>query len=620
MPAQIRALLRDLAIAAACIAVGALARYLAYPYFAPYVPFLILAMYACGHFFGTRAGWFALVLALIPLSVLRAIETSQPFVPVPFPSSIVFLSTGACLLLLNRSERRARQSAERSAAEATQQRNRLELLMEEHRKTDAALKESEQRLKLVMRVAQIGTYDFDLKTGHIIWSPLMASMHGYKLEEFDGTLAAAIAHNHPDDQKELMSLVDLHMHDSVSRRFTYRVLHPDGATRWIEGFGQAFQDDAGQPARIVGACIDVTQQKELEISLRKAKEQFRVLAENAPVAIIESTADGQLTFVNRKWCEIAGATSPEEPLGDGWKKFIHPDDLDWVIKKSWDELGEGRIFSAEFRFCRPDGEIRWAICFSDALRDEAGEVTSFITTLLDITDRKQAEEELESEKDFLRQSLDLRERERQIFAYEVHDGLIQDITGAKMTLEGFKSQLPAEQTEGLDPAIAGLKKAIDEGRRVMNGVRTPVLDDEGLIAAIDYLVCERAKQTQVLFVPPEEPLGRLVPELESTLYRITQEALTNAVKHSRSRNVRITLSLDDAWIYLAIQDWGVGFDRTRTRQGALGLRGIRERVKLLDGKFELITGDGEGTQIKIALPLRRRRQPKLHGTLSGTEN
>lgn len=618
MPDSIRSLLRDLAVAAGCVTAGALARYLLFPIFAPYVPFLILATFACGHYFGIRAGWFALAMAVFPLSILRAIETKADIDWFPMPSGLVFISTGACLLLLNRAERRAKEAAQRSAAEATEQRNMLEQHMAEHRKMAAALEESEQRLNLVMQVAKIGTYDFNLQTGHIIWSPLMAQMHGYTPEGFDGTLAAAIAHNHPDDQRELLARVELNKQDLASREYTYRVLLPDGGTRWVRGFGQAFTNASGEPVRMLGACIDVTKEKELEFELRTAKDRFRVLAENAPVAILESKPDAQLTFVNHKWCEIAGCQR-EEALGFGWRNFIHPDDLDWVVEQSWADLAEGKIFTAEFRFCRPDGEIRWAVCFADALRDESGEVVAYITTLLDITDRKRALEELESEKDFLRQSLDLRERERQVFAYEVHDGMIQDITGAKMVLEGAKSQLPPEHATGLEPVVAGLKKAIDEGRRVINGIRTPVLDDEGLIAGIEHLVSERRKQMHIEFVPPEDPPGRLVPELEAALYRITQEALTNAVKHSRSPSAQVMISCDEVWIYLTIQDWGVGFDSTRTRQGNLGLRGIRERVKLLEGHFDLITAPGEGTRLEIMLPLRRRRNAKVNGALSRAE-
>jgi two-component system sensor histidine kinase DegS len=241
------------------------------------------------------------------------------------------------------------------------------------------------------------------------------------------------------------------------------------------------------------------------------------------------------------------------------------------------------------------------------LKDAAGKVTGQIVTVQDITARKAAHDALLTEQELLRQSLELQERERKLFAYDIHDGLLQYAIGALLHFQACQSELKnPTDAERIEPGLKALRQAIEEGRRVMNGVRTYVLDQFGVTHAIEELVKENTTAcTTIEFVHPATDLGRLTPEWETAIYRMAQEAITNAVKHSQSPRVRITLEHTDQRILLEVRDWGVGTTLRKDSRGVHGLPGIKERVKLLKGRFKMESSPDGGTRLEIELPMLR---------------
>ena len=148
-----------------------------------------------------------------------------------------------------------------------------------------------------------------------------------------------------------------------------------------------------------------------------------------------------------------------------------------------------------------------------------------------------------------------------------------------------------------------------ETRRLIAGVRPPVLDEAGVVEAIGHLVNElrRQKGPQIEFLNIVH-FDRLVPVLENTIYRICQEALTNACQHSKSDRVRVTLLQRKDQIRIEVQDWGVGFDTKNTPKNRYGLEGIRQRAKLLGGKCSVRSKPGQGTRVVVELPVVAREE------------
>ncbi len=191
-------------------------------------------------------------------------------------------------------------------------------------------------------------------------------------------------------------------------------------------------------------------------------------------------------------------------------------------------------------------------------------------------ERKKAEESLRTERQQLRFLYESQEYERRLAAYEIHDGMAQYAAGAIMHLHSHLREQPAESVPGeLQIVDHLLRKMLDESRRLMNGLRPPILDEHGIVAAIEHLIQEQPPAEQQIIFEPKAKIRRLAPALETAIFRITQEALTNARKHSGSPRIAIIIDQDVEGIRLTVRDWGKGFTPGRVRKGRRGLRGIR---------------------------------------------
>ncbi len=220
---------------------------------------------------------------------------------------------------------------------------------------------------------------------------------------------------------------------------------------------------------------------------------------------------------------------------------------------------------------------------------------------------QQHERELMSERRLLKRLLDLHERDRQLVAYEIHDGIVQDMTAASMFLQAAASAIPADKEaakSSFEKALRLVRESIDEARRQINGLRPPVLEDEGLVKAIDSLAEETAAKYDLpVTFQHDVRFERIAPALELSVYRVVQEALNNARRHSQTPRVEITLVQEDDSLAISVVDFGVGFDISGVPRGRCGLTGIQERARILGGSADITSEPGKGTRIHVRLPL-----------------
>ena len=202
---------------------------------------------------------------------------------------------------------------------------------------------------------------------------------------------------------------------------------------------------------------------------------------------------------------------------------------------------------------------------------------------------------------------DLHERDRKLVAYEIHDGLSQLLTGALYKFQSvteLQERDPDAARNMFDAAVGVLREALAEARRLISGLRPPVLDELGVVAAIDCLITEHHRHggPEIEFVH-DTPFARVAPPLESAVFRIVQECLTNACRYSQSKKVRVELAQSEGRVRIEVRDWGIGFDPAQVHGDHFGLKGIRERARLLGGAVTLETAPQQGTHIRIELPL-----------------
>jgi signal transduction histidine kinase len=203
----------------------------------------------------------------------------------------------------------------------------------------------------------------------------------------------------------------------------------------------------------------------------------------------------------------------------------------------------------------------------------------------------------------------LYEHERQIAAYELHDGLAQFVAGALMHLE-TSSQLfvtdPQRAAVEFELGVNLLREAAQESRRLIDGLRPPVLDERGIGGAVEQLVTDARQAGLDVEFDNRTQLTRLASPLETALFRVVQEALTNVRRHSGTPKARVELTQIDGRVRATIQDWGTGFDPDHVEGRRVGLQGIHERARLLGGQATIDSQPGAGTTIVVELPLIER--------------
>ncbi len=380
-------------------------------------------------------------------------------------------------------------------------------------------------------------------------------------------------------------------------------LTKDGAVRWCEVTTTFLRNDDGSIAGILGATRDITERRRAEAALRESEATLRSLVENMPDMVAVSDREGRIEYVNRS----LDFGSMEFCSGAEGLNFIKPEYHE-LARRTLRRLHE----SEEVQHMElMDSAGRWWSC-RVVPRVEDGEIRSIISIATDITERKAAEEAVQKEQELLRQLLELHERDRELLAFELHDGFAQQLVGAMMTFEA------ASQLQDADPEQARasfregarvLRESIEESRRLVGGLRPPVLDEFGIVAAIEHLV-EQSQSLggQQIELVCRGQFQRMARPLESAIFRIVQETLNNASNHSQSHSVRVELAREGDHVRVTVRDWGVGFDPERVHERCFGLRGIRERARLLGGQAAVQTAPGAGTCVDVTLPLVQRSQ------------
>jgi signal transduction histidine kinase len=258
---------------------------------------------------------------------------------------------------------------------------------------------------------------------------------------------------------------------------------------------------------------------------------------------------------------------------------------------------------------RKDGNILYADIVGSRLT-HAGRrcVVSFFR---DITERKRVEEALERERQTLWHMLQASDYERQTISYDIHDGLAQYLAAAGMQLQvfdGLRESNPEAARKAYDAATQLVSQSHAEARRLVSEVRPPIIDEIGLETAISHLVHEHRRHGGPnIDCYSDVQFGRLPAILENALYRIVQEALANACKHSKSKKVTVTMTQEGQDVRLEVRDWGIGFDPGSVEKGHFGLEGIRQRARLLGGRLTIESTPGSGTLVQVVVPVVERQ-------------
>ncbi len=208
-------------------------------------------------------------------------------------------------------------------------------------------------------------------------------------------------------------------------------------------------------------------------------------------------------------------------------------------------------------------------------------------------------------------ALEICQRDQQLLAYDIHDGFVQPATAAIMNLQAGLAAHKTDAEKASEDVVRGLQflqESMSQVRWLISGLRPVVLEELGLVAAVEKLVRDTESRTEIrIDWTHQVQFDRLAPTLEMAIFRIIQEALRNAVQHSQSDRIEISLIQSGGTIDVTVRDWGCGFDTSVHKPDHFGLEGMQERARLFGGTARIESSPREGTCVTAEFPLAEQK-------------
>jgi PAS domain S-box-containing protein len=374
------------------------------------------------------------------------------------------------------------------------------------------------------------------------------------------------------------------------------------------GLGSGELIEIGNEQWIISAVADITEHKQAEEALRESEERLRLAQWAAHIG----TFDLDLRSGMDIWTPEMEALYGLPPGGFGgtltaFENLLHPADRERIFALIRTMIGTGQPAEAEWRAVWPDGSVHWIAGRAQVFMGESGEPSRMLGVNMDITERKRAEEIISAMTGKL---IEAQEEERTWIARELHDDINQRLALLAINLEGVKQNQPSSNDE--------MRSRIDEAQKQVQQIAYDIqaltyrlhpskLEYLGLEAASAGFCRELSQLKDVVIDFHSESVPKDLPkEVSLCLFRVLQEALQNAVKHSGARHFQVSLGEGTNEVVLTVRDSGVGFDPEQTIKRGLGLTSMRERLKLVNGNLFINSQPKRGTTIQARVPQHPR--------------
>jgi PAS domain S-box-containing protein len=342
--------------------------------------------------------------------------------------------------------------------------------------------------------------------------------------------------------------------------------------------------------------------KELERKVRRRTQEITSFLEYTPAVAYMKDREGNYIMVNSRWEEIFGH-GRDFAIGRTQHEVFEPHIADQFRNNDLKVLHSGKPYQVEEDF--PVGDaMRTYLSVRFPVFTQTGKVTRLCGISVDITELKKAQEQLRRLSGSIMAS---QEKERNAIARELHDELGQMLTALRMEAVWLRERLQHQEPKAKRRAARMcelIDQTISDVRHIATRLRPPVLDDLGLVDALEWFTRDFEERTKIacVYTHFKVPVLDGFPALAA--YRVAQEALTNVARHSKATGVEVTLSVESRRLTLVIKDNGIGFDLEQmTGNQTLGIAGMRERAALSGGELTIQSQKGQGTEVKMVLPL-----------------
>jgi PAS domain S-box-containing protein len=363
---------------------------------------------------------------------------------------------------------------------------------------------------------------------------------------------------------------------------------------------QAISEQVGT-AVAATTLSNLSHSRQAEIALRESEERLRLLAQATTDALYDWDIARGITSWNHGMRTLFGYPVDSEQTHNWWQEHVHPQDRERTIASVYKALADREQFwSAEYRYLRADNSYAHVIDRGYLLYDEAGAPTHMIGAMIDVTDRVQLAEAQ------TRAALE----ERQRLARDLHDSVTQSLYSLTLLAEAARRWTAAGNLEQVQTHLGRLgetaQQSLKEMRLLVYELRPAALEKDGLLGALQQRLDAVEKRAGIDGRLRVEGSGEVPLHMEEALYRITQEALNNALKYAAASKVTVVLTTAVDQIKLQISDNGKGFDPDQVNgRGGLGLVSISERVERLNGDLVISSQPGTGTTLTVTVRVKR---------------
>jgi PAS domain S-box-containing protein len=477
-----------------------------------------------------------------------------------------------------------------------------------------ALREGEERLRIAAEVGRMYAWEWDSATDSIRRSAECAGILGLEAGE-RGSGKDYFDLIHPDDRAGLWTLSTSLTPKEPTYRTEYRRFRPDGALLWLEESGRGKFDEAGKMVGLVGMTADITERKQVEEALRASEERSRQIVRKSPVAMLVSQGlepqPEVVKLANDKFTALFGYSTEEVPDIAHWWPLAYPDRAyREAVRAEW----QARVREAIKNHCEivpMEAKVR---CKDGSDRHIEFHFTSLgeanLVSFVDLTGHKQAAEALAKLGGRL---IEAQEEERTRIGRELHDDVGQRLALVTIELEQLRQASPdlsAEARRRIDALQKKTAELATDVQAISHQLHSSKLEYLGIVMAMRGFCQEFSEQQRVEIVFAHDDIPSTVPrEISLCLFRVLQEALQNAIKHSGVRHFDAELRYAPDGIDLTVRDSGAGFDVEQVKKShGLGLISMAERVKLAGGQFSVDSQLNRGTTIYARVPLGTRNE------------
>jgi PAS domain S-box-containing protein len=407
----------------------------------------------------------------------------------------------------------------------------------------------------------------------------------------------------PDDRARINEVVREALRDDRIHQVEFRFVTPTGQLRWISSATKRFLDEKGRAAGLVGASRDVTRRKNVHQALAENEQRLRTVLDNEPECVKIVDRDFILTMMNAAGLAMVGARDAAEALGADVRELVAPEHRD-AFESFHRRVLAGSTETLEFEILGLKGERRWVESHAAPLRGAQGEIVGQLAITRDVTDSRRLS----------RSMIEAADLEQRRIGHDLHDGLGQDLTGVALMLKGLMGQLdrPMEAVRAdIEEIVRLVGKAQQGARALARGLSPVALEQGGLEQALRQLVARAREQGRLhaRLTLRSDAVEGLAPNAAIQLYRIAQEAFTNAVRHAEAARLDVSLRDTRQGLRLRIVDDGRGLPAGAHEGDGLGLRTMDYRARLIGATLDIASRPQGGTAVTVTLPAVRHGAP-----------